>query len=116
MKGGPKNAHGMLTKNVTRRGSRPHATIRDMRNSAGRGTICHSLTVIETPKIALITQRSQVQILPPLLRKVQVRDLIADLGGRAFDHVSAECRHALSQARHGPSTCDGQSRCGSASK
>jgi hypothetical protein len=31
----------------------------------------------------LITQRSQVQILPPLLLKVQVRGLITDLGGRA---------------------------------
>jgi hypothetical protein len=37
----------------------------------------------------LITQRSQVQILPPLPGKVQVRGLIRDLPGRAFDRLTA---------------------------
>jgi len=51
-----------------------------------RGTHEHEAPLARTPRTGcprLITARSPVQILPPLPTSVQVRGLIADLGGQA---------------------------------
>jgi hypothetical protein len=45
----------------------------------------------ETDVVRLITQRSRVQIPPPLPSKCSCRGLIAEMAVRPFDHPLAAC-------------------------